>query len=108
MCLISFDNGGGISETPMLGQQAADVQPDLTKEQVAQWLNVSKRTVENLTNAGEFVTWKYGRMRRYDPESVRSFRHRHLTSLRSASCIGSCPPHTNRRRLVSAKPRSAA
>ena len=69
------------------------VRTDLTRKQVAERLGVSVRSVENWTRAGAFETWKYGRVRRYDAESVERFRQQHR-----APALGSSSQPPQRRR----------
>ena len=50
-----------------------DSAPLLTKDQVAELLQVSRRTVERMEETGELEPVRIGRMVRYRPEDIDAF-----------------------------------
>ena len=51
-----------------------------TPKQVADYLNVSKRTVERIIDRGRLNPLWIGEQRRFDPEAVRAYVREHGTS----------------------------
>jgi excisionase family DNA binding protein len=51
-----------------------------TPQQVADYLNVSKRTVERIIDRGRLNPLWIGEQRRFDPEAVRAYVREHGTS----------------------------
>jgi len=51
-----------------------------TPQQVADYLNVSKRTVERIIDRGRLNPLWIGEQRRFTPESVRGYVQEHCTS----------------------------
>jgi excisionase family DNA binding protein len=68
-------------------------QSDLTKQQVAECLGVSVRTLENWVRKGEFTPWRCGRVVRFDPSEVEQFRRRH----RLSGPVPAAPTHRRRK-----------
>ena len=62
--------------------EESDDSPDSrwTPQQVADYLNVSKRTVERIIDKGELNPLWIGEQRRFDPEAVRAYVREHGTS----------------------------
>lgn len=62
--------------------EESDDSPDSrwTPQQVADYLNVSKRTVERIIDKGELNPLWIGEQRRFDPEAVKAYVREHGTS----------------------------
>lgn len=61
--------------------------PLLTQAQVAEWLSVSERTVDNLVAAGELIPLRVtpgGRGRRFERKTVQAFIRRSASGTASA------------------------
>jgi excisionase family DNA binding protein len=60
-------------EKHLVSSSITSLQPLWDVDQVAQYLHVSRRTVETLIAAGELRPMRVGRQRRFDPKTIDAY-----------------------------------